>query len=33
MRQGFGKILVTVNGGHSLYEIPGGSCGAGCQSI
>jgi predicted lipoprotein with Yx(FWY)xxD motif len=32
-RPGFGKMLVTVSGGHSLYEIPGGSCTAGCQSI
>lgn len=33
MRQGFGKILVTVNGGHSLYEHPNGSCGPNCRSI
>jgi len=33
MRPGFGKILVTVNGGHSLYEHPNGSCGPGCRSI
>ncbi len=32
-RTGFGKILVTVTGGHSLYEHPNGSCTAGCQSI
>jgi predicted lipoprotein with Yx(FWY)xxD motif len=32
-RSGFGRILVTVNGGHSLYEHPNGSCTAGCQSI
>ena len=32
-RTGFGKILVTVNGGHSLYEHPGGSCTASCRSI
>jgi predicted lipoprotein with Yx(FWY)xxD motif len=32
-RPGFGKILVTVNGGHSLYEHPNGSCTASCQSI
>ena len=32
-RHGFGKILVTVNGGHSLYEHPHGSCAASCQSI
>ena len=24
-RPGFSKILVTINGGHSLYEHPGGS--------
>jgi predicted lipoprotein with Yx(FWY)xxD motif len=33
MRSGFGKILVTVNGGHSLYEHPNGSCGPACRSI
>lgn len=33
MRTGFGKILVTVNGGHSLYEHPNGGCSAGCRSI
>ena len=33
MRTGFGKILVTINGGHSLYEHPGGPCGASCRSI
>jgi predicted lipoprotein with Yx(FWY)xxD motif len=32
-RSGFGKILVTVNGGHSLYEHPNGSCGPSCRSI
>jgi predicted lipoprotein with Yx(FWY)xxD motif len=32
-RSGFGKILVTVNGGHSLYEHPSGSCGPSCRSI
>jgi predicted lipoprotein with Yx(FWY)xxD motif len=32
-RTGFGMILVTVNGGHSLYVHPGGSCTASCQSI
>ncbi len=32
-RHGFGKILVTVNGGHSLYEHPNGSCGPSCRSI
>jgi predicted lipoprotein with Yx(FWY)xxD motif len=32
-RPGFKKILVTINGGHSLYEHPGGSCSASCQSI
>jgi predicted lipoprotein with Yx(FWY)xxD motif len=32
-RSGFGKILVTVNGGHSLYEHPRGSCGPSCRSI
>jgi predicted lipoprotein with Yx(FWY)xxD motif len=32
-RLGFGKILVTINGGHSLYEHPSGSCTASCQSI
>jgi hypothetical protein len=32
-RTGFGQILVTINGGHSLYEHPGGSCTASCQSI
>ncbi len=33
MRTGFGKILVTVNGGHSLYEHPNGGCAASCRSI
>jgi predicted lipoprotein with Yx(FWY)xxD motif len=33
MRIGVGKMLVTVNGGHSLYEHPNGSCTASCQSI
>lgn len=33
MRTGFGKILVTVSGGHSLYEHPKGSCTAGCLSV
>lgn len=32
-RPGFSKILVTINGGHSLYEHPGGTCSASCQSI
>lgn len=32
-RHGFGKILVTVTGGHSLYEHPKGSCSASCQSV
>jgi len=32
-RTGFGKILVTVNGGHSLYEHPNGSCGPSCRNI
>jgi predicted lipoprotein with Yx(FWY)xxD motif len=32
-RPGFGKILVTIKVGQSLYEIPKGSCTAGCQSI
>jgi predicted lipoprotein with Yx(FWY)xxD motif len=32
-RPGFNKMLVTISGGHSLYEIPGGSCSASCQSI
>lgn len=32
-RSGFGKILVTVNGGHSLYEHPNGGCAASCRSI
>jgi predicted lipoprotein with Yx(FWY)xxD motif len=32
-RPKFDKILVTINGGHSLYEHPGGSCSAGCQSV
>jgi predicted lipoprotein with Yx(FWY)xxD motif len=32
-RHGFGKILVTVSGGHSLYEHPNGSCGASCRSV
>jgi predicted lipoprotein with Yx(FWY)xxD motif len=32
-RSGFGKILVTVNGGHSMYEHPNGSCGPSCRSI
>lgn len=32
-RPGFGKILVTINGGHSLYEHPGGSCSASCRSV
>ena len=33
MRSGFGKILVTVSGGHSLYEHPNGSCGPSCRSV
>jgi predicted lipoprotein with Yx(FWY)xxD motif len=33
MRTGFGRILVTVNGGHSLYEHPGGGCSASCRSV
>jgi predicted lipoprotein with Yx(FWY)xxD motif len=33
MRTGFGKMLVTVKVGHALYEHPGGSCSASCQSI
>lgn len=32
-RTGFGKILVTVGAGHSLYEHPNGGCSASCQSI
>lgn len=32
-RPGFGKILVTVNGGHSLYEHPTGSCTGSCLNI
>lgn len=32
-RTGFGKILVTVSVGHSLYLLPTGSCSASCQSI
>jgi predicted lipoprotein with Yx(FWY)xxD motif len=32
-RQGFGKILVTVKVGMSLYEHPSGACNASCQSI
>ena len=31
-RHGFGKILVTVNGGHALYVNPSG-CNASCRSI
>jgi predicted lipoprotein with Yx(FWY)xxD motif len=33
MRTGFGKILVTVSGGHSLYEHPKGACTGGCLSV
>ena len=32
-RTGFGTILVTINGGHSLYEHPGGPCTGSCLSI
>ena len=32
-RTGFGKILVTINGGMSLYVHPHGGCSASCQSI
>jgi predicted lipoprotein with Yx(FWY)xxD motif len=32
-RSGIGKMLVTIKTGHALYEIPGGSCTASCQSI
>jgi predicted lipoprotein with Yx(FWY)xxD motif len=32
-RHGFGKILVTVDGGHALYEKPKGSCGASCLKL
>ena len=32
-RTGFGKILVTINGGMSLYEHPHGGCSASCRSI
>jgi predicted lipoprotein with Yx(FWY)xxD motif len=32
-RPKFGKILVTIKVGHSLYEHPSGSCSASCQSI
>jgi predicted lipoprotein with Yx(FWY)xxD motif len=32
-RTGFGKILVTVSVGSSLYLMPTGSCSASCQSI
>jgi predicted lipoprotein with Yx(FWY)xxD motif len=32
-RPKFGKILVTVNGGHALYEHPNGPCAAACRSI
>lgn len=32
-RTGFGKILVTINGGHSLYEHPNGTCDASCRTI
>ena len=32
-RPKFGKILVTVNGGHALYEHPSGACGPACRSI
>jgi len=32
-RRGFGKILVTVGAGMSLYEHPNGGCNASCRSI
>ncbi len=32
-RSGFGKILVTIKVGMSLYEHPHGGCSASCQSI
>ena len=32
-RQGFGKILVTVSVGMSLYEHPHGGCSTSCQSV
>ena len=32
-RTGFGKILVTINGGMSLYVHPHGGCSAACQTI
>lgn len=32
-RTGFGKILVTVNGGMSLYVHPGGACTGPCLSV
>jgi predicted lipoprotein with Yx(FWY)xxD motif len=32
-RTGFGKMLVTVNGGMALYVHPHGGCSASCRSI
>jgi predicted lipoprotein with Yx(FWY)xxD motif len=32
-RPTFGKILVTVNGGMSLYVHPNGSCNAACRGV